>query len=73
MNTITIGRRTNPKKVKLDSYAGKWVAFVGEKIIAYNETLKNLMEEIDAKKLRKKAAVFLVPRKDEGPYVLLIL
>jgi hypothetical protein len=31
------------------------------------------MKEVDAKKLRKKASIFLVPRKDEGPYVLIIL
>jgi len=68
MATITIHKKITLKKVKLDAYAGKWVAFVGEEIVAYNETLKGLMEEIDVKKLRKKAAVFLVPRKDEGPY-----
>jgi len=73
MATITIHKKITSRKVKLDSYAGKWVAFVGGEIVACNENLKNLMEEIDAKKLRKKAAVFLVPRKDEGPYVLIIL
>jgi hypothetical protein len=60
-------------KIKLDSYAGEWVAFVGDKIVAHNKNLKDLMKEVDAKKLRKKASIFLVPRKDEGPYVLIIL
>jgi len=43
------------KKITLDSYAGELVAFVGDKIIAHNKNLKDLMKEIDAKKLRKKA------------------
>lgn len=73
MTTITIPKETTSKKIKLDLYAGKWVAFVEEKIVAYHENLSDLMREIDSKGLRKKASVFLVPRKDEGPYVLIIL
>lgn len=73
MTTITIPKRTVSKKIKLGRYAGKWVAFVEEKIVAQNENLSDLMKEIDSKGLRKKASVFLVPRKDEGPYVLVIL
>jgi hypothetical protein len=46
---------TEKEKIKLDSYAGEWVAFVGDKIVAHNKNLKDLMKEIDAKKLRKKA------------------
>jgi hydrogenase maturation factor len=49
------------------------VAFIGDKIVAHNKNLKDLMKEIDAKGLRKKASILLVPRKDEGPYVLVIL
>jgi len=57
-------------KIKLDSYAGEWVAFIGDKIVAHNKNLKDLMKEIDAKKLRKKASIFWVPRKDEGLFFL---
>jgi len=46
------------------------VAFVGDKIVAHNKNLKDLMKEIDAKKLKKKASIFLVPRKDEGSFFL---
>jgi hypothetical protein len=50
---------TEKEKIKLDSYAGEWLAFVGDKIVAHNKNLKDLikdlMKEIDAKKLRKKA------------------
>jgi hypothetical protein len=70
---ITIINPQRRKKIKLDSYAGEWVAFVGDKIVAHNKNLKDLMKEIDAKGLRKQASILLVPRKDEGPYVLVIL
>jgi dihydroxyacetone kinase-like predicted kinase len=70
---ITIINKKKGKKINLDSYAGEWVAFVGDKIVAHNKNLKDLMKEIDAKGLRKKASILLVPRKDEGPYVLVIL
>ena len=73
MATITIPKKTASKKIKLDRYAGKWVAFVEGKIVASNENLSDLMKEIDSKRIRGKASVFLVPRKDEGPYVLIIL
>lgn len=73
MTTITLSKKTTSKKIKLDRYAGKWVAFVEGKIVAYNDNLSDLMKEIDLKGLRKKTSVFLVPRKDEGPYVLIIL
>ena len=34
------------------------MAFVGNKIGAHNKNLKDLMKEIDAKKLKKKASIF---------------
>ena len=73
MATITIPKKITSKKIRLDHYAGEWVAFIGKEIVAHNKTLKDLMKEIDARKLRKKASVFLVPRKDECPYILIIL
>ncbi len=73
MADITIPKKIISKKIKLDRYEGKWVAFIEGKIIASNKTLKDLMQEIDARNLREKTSVFLVPRKDEGPYILIIL
>jgi hypothetical protein len=67
---VNITNSKKNKKIKLDYYAGEWVAFVGEKIIVHNRNLKYLMKEVDAKGLRKKASIFLVPRKDDGPYIL---
>ena len=73
MATITIPKKIISRKPGLDHYAGEWVAFVAEQIVAHNKDFKDLMREVDAKGFRKKASVFLVPRKDEGPYILIIL
>ncbi len=54
-------------------YTGKWVAFVDDKPVAADETLGKLMKKIKSRHFRKSPSVMLVPRKDEGPYVLLII
>jgi len=64
---------SNKKTISLDKYAGKWVAFVNNKVVASAETLKGLMEKVKKMGLEKKASAFLVPREDEGPYILIIL
>jgi len=69
----TSNSKQKMNKVELDRYAGQWVAFVEDKIVAQDDTLKGLTKEMDAKGLRKKASVFLVPRKDEGPYILSLI
>lgn len=58
------------RSVGLDKYAGKWVAFIDNKIIAWADTLKDLAEKIKRLKPKKRPVYFLVPRKDEGPYIL---
>lgn len=66
--------KINKISKKLDRYAGKWVAFVGAEIIASNNTLAGLMEKVKQKGVEvNQVSVFLVPRKDEGPYVLIVL
>lgn len=57
----------------LNRYAGEWVAFVDRKVFLHHNDLHSLMREVKKKKLEKKASVFLVPHKDEGPYILKIL
>lgn len=69
----TTTKISNLPKQNLNRYAGEWVAFVGEKIIEHNKTLKDLMKKIETEGLTEKVSVFLVPRKDEGPYVLIVL
>ena len=63
---------TNKKRTKLDHYAGEWVAFVDEKVVVSAESLKKLEESVKKMALKKEPTYFLVPRKDEGPYVLII-
>jgi len=62
----------NPKGkvISLERYAGKWVAFINEKVVASAESLRDLMEKVKKMGLEEKVSVFLVPRKDEGPYIL---
>lgn len=67
--TLKLNRKVTP----LDQYAGRWVAFIDGKIIDSGTTLKELMAKVKKMDLEEKASVFLVPRKDEGPYVLMIL
>jgi hypothetical protein len=56
--------------IPLERYAGKWVAFIGKKVVAWADTLEALMAKVKKMRLEKKTSVFLVPRKDEGPYIL---
>jgi len=46
------------------------VAFLDEKIVAFGDTLEEVANKIEKMKLKKRAVYFLVPRKDEDPYVL---
>lgn len=62
--------KSNKKATPLDKYAGKWVAFVDEKIIAWADRLEELDKKIKKIKLKQEPVYFLVPRKDEGPYIL---
>jgi hypothetical protein len=64
--------KSDKKTTSLDKYAGKWVAFVNEKIVAFGDTLEEVANKIEKMKLRKRAVYFLVPRKDEGPYILVL-
>jgi len=71
-------KKVNVSTKKIGQFAGKWVAILGDKIVAVGETLK----EIDSFVTRdikdkipdeKIPAAFKVPRKDEGPYILWII
>lgn len=64
---------TKQKKTHLNRYAGEWVVFIDEKIVAHDKALARAMAEVEKKGVANRASVFLVPRKDEGPYVLLII
>lgn len=69
MSKTTI-KELKRESISLNKYAGKWVAFVDEKVVAFGDTLEEVGNKIEKMKLKKRAVYFLVPRKDEGPYVL---
>jgi len=57
-------------------YAGKWVAIdtQNDRIVAAGNTLQEISPFVSGKtgdKHKIAAAAFKVPRKDEGPYVLI--
>lgn len=63
---------------QMGKFAGSWVAIDTKKnrVIGVGETLEEIAPLVTAKKgeeKRIKASAFLVPRKDEGPYVLIIV
>ncbi|KKS34217.1 MAG: hypothetical protein UV22_C0004G0007 [Parcubacteria group bacterium GW2011_GWA2_42_35] len=69
--------KTKLHKTGLTQYAGKWVAVKDGKVIASGRTINDIRKYITRKKgdktpLRKLPAAFKVPRKDEGPYVLIL-
>jgi hypothetical protein len=68
---VTIQTKIKPRTRKnLSRYAGEWVAFVKANVVAHDKSLSKTMAQIEKQGLQDKASVFLVPRKNEGPYVL---
>lgn len=71
-------KRVNIPSSQVGKFAGSWVAIDTKKnrVIAVGETLEEIAPLVSAKKGEEgkiKASAFLVPRKDEGPYVLVIV
>ncbi len=56
----------------LAAYAGKWVALSNKRVVASGVSLPALMRKVPARRLRPQPSVFLVPRRDEGPYALVL-
>lgn len=70
-------RRINIPTKNMGQYAGKWVAIdpKSDRIIAAGKTLQEISPFVTGKvgnKDKIAAAAFKVPRKDEGPYVLIL-
>jgi hypothetical protein len=68
-------QKVNVSTNQIGKFEGKWVAIdsKNQKIIAVGDTLKDIGPLVSGKKGEEKkikASAFLVPRKDEGPYVL---
>ena len=69
--------RMTKKRIKvgndLDRFAGKWVALLDNKVVDVADQLPTLVLKMKQKKIERKASVMLVPRKDEGPYILFVV
>lgn len=70
-------RKMNISTKNMGRYAGKWVAIdpKTDRIIAAGNTLQEISPFVTGKvgnKDKIAAAAFKVPRKDEGPYVLIL-
>jgi len=71
-------KKVNVSIKHLRRFAGKWVVIdpKKERIIAVGETLKEIGPLVthplkDKRQVGEAPYSFLVPRKDEGPYILL--
>ena len=66
-------RRATRHTPNLAAYAGKWIVLSNSHVVASGLSLREAMQKVSAKGKVLKPSVFLVPRKDEGPYVLVII
>lgn len=68
-------QKVNVSTKYMDRFSGKWVAILGDRVIAVGDTLKEICPFVtrDAKSKtpdEEIASAFKVPYKGEGPYVL---
>ncbi|MCD6094071.1 MAG: hypothetical protein J7J51_04730 [Candidatus Omnitrophica bacterium] len=55
---------------ELEAYAGKWIAVLGNKMIAIGSSTKEVMRIAKKKGIERLPLVTKIPRKDERMYVL---
>jgi hypothetical protein len=67
-----VKRKRESTKADIDRFAGKWVAMIGSRVVASADTLPHLADKIRHKWSPRKPSVMLIPRKDEGPYILMM-
>jgi len=65
MRNVSAIIKTQKGAMSLNKYSGKWIAFLGNKIVGNKKTLKDLMREMEKKGIDEKITVFLVPKKKE--------
>jgi hypothetical protein len=69
MKKSGIALKTN-KIISLDKYAGKWVAFLGNRIIESSKSLEKLVKKVEKRKFEKKVSFFLVPKLGKNSYLV---
>lgn len=57
---------------ELAKYAGKWIAVLENKLIASGDSVSEVMQTIEQKGIKHLPLLTMVPRKDEGPYILIL-
>ncbi len=63
--------RREKETTNLAAYAGKWVALSKDHVVAVGASLAEVMRKTSSRRgSAVQPSVFLVPRHDEGPYVL---
>ena len=55
---------------QLAKYAGKWIAVSKSKLVSAGDSVSEVMQEVKKKGIKSVPLVTMVPRKDEGPYIL---
>ena len=63
---------TMKKALDLERFSGEWIALIGDKVVSHNKTLQDLMKGMKKRSFKKRPSVLLVPRKEEGPYILIL-
>lgn len=64
--------KVRKRTLDLAAYAGRWVVLSDDRVLAAGVSLSDAMRKLPARKPGRTSSVFLVPRQDEGPYVLVI-
>ena len=60
------------RAIPLDRYAGEWVVLARDAVIGHSKSLPDAIHKAAQRGVKQKPAVFLVPRKDEGPFLLFL-
>ena len=70
----TLRKRHRVSKTQnLAAYAGKWVVLSPtNRVVAAGFSLSEVVRKLPPSHSRTSPSVFLVPRRDEGPYVLVL-
>lgn len=65
--------RRDRRTPNLTAYAGKWVALANDHVVAVGVSLLEVMHKLSVRPSRRHPSLFLVPRRKEGPYVLVVI
>lgn len=57
---------------ELAKHAGKWIAVLKNELIATGDSISEVMQVVREKDIKALPLVTMVPRKDEGPYILFL-